>query len=1012
MGESLQVGGFIEDLWAKTPNPAFEGQLHLPLRTHLADACEAASRYWDAWLAPAVKRRLAAEIGDEGLSRRLVRLLAALHDYGKCCPAFAGQVPAQRERLLRTYPDLKFSALGNANTVVPHGLAGAALATAQLLRRGWAENTARSYVSVIAGHHGRYPVLSQLAEAAYQTTFTGLGMSFWSPAHDSLFEWSCTLAGLDTEDLERLSHKPLSMPAQIELQALIVLADWCASDTVDFPLSDPRSPAMPQLRDPRTSAQRASDAWSRRAIPSPWAARYGAQPAEDFYRERFGWAAGRRPRETQSRALGIAREVTEPGLMIIEAAMGLGKTEAALAVAEVFAERVGAGGLFFGLPTMATSDGMFPRVIEWVDADAVVEQTSVYLAHSKASYNRFYSELPHTGDASVFDDFAGSARWATERAQRTSAAVIADALSGRRTGMFANVVVGTIDQLLMVGLNTKHFVLRHLAMSGKVVVLDEIHSADRYMRSFLVRALEWLGAYGTPVVLLSATLPPGQREELLGAYLAGVRYRANGRGIVTAAQSHAHASVAGTSSVPGIRHRGRRPLSKQAADPEAPPVAPSRAQADVNGDPDAYPLITWTDGVQTHQAAPRESGMPESSVEIVRLDDDLELLVHELRERMREGGCVLIVRNTVNRAIELYDRLLREPGLCEDLQLVHSRFLAPDRSDNDELLRERFGPPSPARRRPGSRHPAIVVSTQVAEQSLDVDFDLLVTDLAPADLVLQRIGRLHRHRRDDRPGPLASATCILTGVAKWAEEVPHAVKGSERVYGRHMLLRTVLAFARFGGAETQRLRLPADIPRVVRETYSDDTGDLDMSENFREALEIARKRQEAKHLDAQNRAQVWRLCGPGGPLGLYGASDGSLRAEGDELARAVVRDGEDTFEIILMQRGDDEATLRTLDTLSEEPGLSVPIEIEAPRGRAAYAAARSTIRLPPWMCTGKNGDTVIEELERQRVPSWQEHPLLRGQLVLVLDENLEAELAGHRVRYSRERGLELLRLSL
>lgn len=668
---------------------------------------------------------------------------------------------------------------------------------------------------------------------------------------------------------------------------------------------------------------------------------------------------------------------------------------------------------------MATSDAMFERLNRWIEESPEQRDLSVHLAHSKAAFNRDYTSLVHTSDrVAIFDEVGGGQRpsgWQGERAQRRAAAVIADALSGRRTGIFANVVVGTIDQLLMVGLNAKHFALRHLAMSSKVVVLDEIHSADRYMRSFLVRALEWLGAYGTPVVLLSATLPPAQRDEFAAAYLAGARRRVVGRVRPVPDERWitrtADRAGDGTSAA-AVGHRGRRPggvsaEANAAGTAERPPVIPL-AIASPDPAPDAYPLITWTDGTRVCQEAPEERGLRETEVRLVRIDDDLDTLVRELRERTSDGGCVLIVRNTVARAIELYDRLHGEPGLHDDLTLAHSRFLSPDRADNDEQLRERFGPPAPGRERPGRGHPAIVISTQVAEQSLDVDFDLLITDLAPADLVLQRIGRLHRHARDARPPALSDAVCVLTGVDSWSAEVPRSVPGSARIYGDHTLLRSVLAFREYGEAAGARLRLPADIPRIVGAAYAEAAAASEADAELSAALEQAQSKQAGADRRAQDRAEVWRLCRPGGSLALYGSSTANLSAEGDELARAVVRDGEDTFEIILMERGDDSGTLRTLRTLREGAGLPVPIEFEAPDGEKARIAAASTVRLPAWMCVGENGDRVIAELERQRVPSWQEHWLLRGQLVLVLNDDLEADLAGRRLRYSCKRGLEIL----
>ena len=148
------------------------------------------------------------------------------------------------------------------------------------------------------------------------------------------------------------------------------------------------------------------------------------------------------------------------------------------------------------------------------------------------------------------------------------------------------------------------------------------------------------------------------------------------------------------------------------------------------------------------------------------------------------------VCNTVRRARATFDILTQTFG--DDVRLVHSRFIGHHRVSNDEWLRDRFGAPEPDGSAPGRPRRMIVVATQVAEQSLDIDFDLLVTDLAPMDLVIQRIGRLHRHARrtSQRPPRLRAPRCVVTGIDDWTANPPVPDKGSSYVYGRHLLLRS------------------------------------------------------------------------------------------------------------------------------------------------------------------------------------------------------------------------------
>ena len=190
--------------------------------------------------------------------------------------------------------------------------------------------------------------------------------------------------------------------------------------------------------------------------------------------------------------------------------MGVGKTEGAFLAAEALAARFGQGGVYFGLPTMATANPMFERTLEWLSG-SLGDSASVALAHGKAGLNDTYTGLLRDNfRGQVYDDDAGHGQ-----------PVVNSWLRGRRRAGLADFVVGTIDQGLFAALKAKHVALRHLGLAGKVVVFDEVHAADTYMREYLKRALTWLGAYQTPVILMSATLPPHQRDEYVAAYAWG-----------------------------------------------------------------------------------------------------------------------------------------------------------------------------------------------------------------------------------------------------------------------------------------------------------------------------------------------------------------------------------------------------------------------------------------------------------------------------------------------------------
>ncbi|MGP1406631.1 DEAD/DEAH box helicase family protein [Filifactor alocis] len=216
------------------------------------------------------------------------------------------------------------------------------------------------------------------------------------------------------------------------------------------------------------------------------------------------------PKSFQEKISNEISKLEQPGLVIIEAPMGLGKTESALEAAEQLAEKTGRSGLLFGLPTQATSNGIFPRINSWLNSVAQdsEENLSIRLVHGKASLNEEFTDIPNSNNINIDESDEGSVfvnQW----------------FSGRKTSALDDFVVATVDQLLMIALKQKHLALRHLGISKKVVVIDEVHAYDAYMGIFLFRAIEYLGAYHVPVVLLSATLPSDIRKNLVQHYMKG-----------------------------------------------------------------------------------------------------------------------------------------------------------------------------------------------------------------------------------------------------------------------------------------------------------------------------------------------------------------------------------------------------------------------------------------------------------------------------------------------------------
>ncbi|MFH9862346.1 CRISPR-associated helicase Cas3' [Streptomyces sp. NPDC017202] len=947
-------------VWAKHDRDA-DGWL--PLWRHMEDSAAVAGLLWDEWL-PVGVRKLISEVlpGGEADGRRLVVWLAGVHDIGKATPAFACQVDQLADVMRGTGLEMRSrQAMGPDRRLAPHGLAGQILLAEWLEERhGWTAKQCGQFAVAVGGHHGVPPENGQI-KALYDheelLRTPGRSNGVWRQTQTELLDACAEHFGVrDTIS----SWKVVKLPqtAQVLLSAVVIVSDWIASNPDLFPYF-PEGAA-------RTGEERLAAAWRGLDLPAPWRADDPVGDAQELFGSRFGLPAGAKVRPVQEAAVELARAMEVPGLMVVEAPMGEGKTEAALAVAEIFAARSGAGGVFFALPTMATGNAMFPRLLEWLERlPGGGSRRSVHLAHAKASLNEEFAGLLARGGrvAAVDVDAVVPAPRPGGDGRVASGELVAHSwLRGRKKAMLASFVAGTVDQLLFAGLKSRHLALRHLAVAGKVVVIDEAHAYDTYMSLYLDRVLAWLGAYRVPVIVLSATLPAARRREMVEAY-AGV-------------------TGAGTENV--------------GADGE-------------------YPLLTAVAPGGVPVVRCPEASARAVDVRVERLPDGLDVLADRLEAELTDGGCALVVRNTVGRVLEAA-QVLRDRFGEDAVTVAHSCFVDVDRAAKDSDLLRRFGPPGRATGRPSGRH--VVVASQVAEQSLDVDFDLLVSDLCPVDLLLQRMGRLHRHRRgekqEERPARLRTATCLLTGV-DWQSDVPVPVRGSVTVYGKYALLRSAAVLdPHLDGGPARPVRLPSDISPLVQSAYREaPVGPPSWAESFEEA----RVRFDRFRADQAERAAVFRLGDVGRPgRALFGwVAAGVGDTDDTRTGRAQVRDSQESLEVVVVQRRSD-GSLTTLPWLARDRkgrqrgGLVLPQD-QVPTPFAARTAASCGLRLPIQFSYAETLDRAIAELEQLYVLAWQgkDSPWLSDQLILALDEDCQTQLAGFSLHYSHADGLEVTR---
>ncbi|MGV1004383.1 MAG: CRISPR-associated helicase Cas3' [Candidatus Nanopelagicales bacterium] len=970
--------------WAKyLPANDDRRELWLPLPQHLVDATGVAAKLWDHWAGDGVRRVIIRDTGDEQVARQLLLLAAALHDIGKLTPAFAGQVTPLADYMRLTGFDWSDGAQERDSRLLPHSVAGHVIVNRFLVAQDIPAHHAGAFAVVIGSHHGVPPTWLQLHNAEGAAHL--LGGAEWEAARRELMAELVTGLGL-SDAVVALRDVKLSDASQLLLTALVITADWIASNADFFPLT-PTNPFTPFPGHPSLTSERVEWAWSQLDLPTPWRATQESLQldATEMLRTRFGLEF--EANEMQEMTLEAARLMTEPGLLLIESLMGSGKTEASLMAAEVLAKRFGFSGVFYGLPTRATTDAMFRRVLEWIQQAPGEEAVrSVQLRHSSAGLNADFRGLPShasaTSTTNATSPLADGNLTDVGRGEppsrpfsdqlprglgkgRENEAIAHSWTRGRKKAALADNVIATIDHELLAGLAARHFVLRHLGLARQVVVLDEVHAADTWMTVYLLRTLNWLGRYGIPVIALSATLPEKQRAEMVRAYLIG---RRSGQERPT--------------MVRGPVKRGTR--RRVAALPEVPAAT-------------GYPLLTAAtiSGVLQYQGTPAS----EKVVQVQWQPDQLSDLLEALDPVVASGGCVLVVANTVSRAVARY-RQLRE-AFGERIFLAHSRFVARERAEHDEWLRTTFGPPGKSNS--GARRGWIVVATQVAEQSLDVDFDLLVTDLAPLDLILQRVGRLHRH---DRPRPAAapSPRCLVTAFDPAAG--PKLESGAAHVYDPWILLRSaaILNEVIAGGGV---LRLPADVPMLVNRCY----GQLPVGPPEWQP-EFARLRDESVKDTAQTERNAghFLLREPSGPGSIESAlivdmlNNNSGEAEDSAGATKGVRADDGGFEAILLQQAPDGIAM-----LAHLGGNLVPTDRPLSPSESRQLAG-AIVRVPGWVTEHESvARQVITDLAGNYWRAWQQDPVAGGMLVMLLGPEGSAKMGPFTATYDRVIGLEVSR---
>lgn len=359
----------------------------------------------------------------------------------------------------------------------------------------------------------------------------------------------------------------------------------------------------------------------------------------------------------------------------------------------------------------------------------------------------------------------------------------------RKKALLAPVGIGTIDQALVSVLPRRHQSLRFFGILKNILIVDEVHAYDEYMNGLLRSLLTSHAALGGSAILLSATLPKIEREKLVRSFSEGLR----------------------------------------------------TAKTEVKRD--EYPLITHVSraGLEEIPLSPRPGTSREVKVSLIVNEDEV---IEHLLAVIRAGKCACWIRNTVQDALDAYTRL-HERVPSDRLMLFHARYAMGDRLDIEKKVLRKFGKGSKDADRAGM----VLIATQVVEQSLDLDFDHMVTDLAPIDLIIQRAGRLHRHPREGRTSPelwIFSPTPEDSPDPDWYKRIfPRA----SYVYPKHgdlWLTARILS-------EHGRIKTPEEARLLMEGVFSEEVQQQQVPEGLRERDQLAdNERRRARDLAMMN----------------------------------------------------------------------------------------------------------------------------------------------------------------
>ncbi|MER6094156.1 CRISPR-associated helicase Cas3' [Streptomyces bluensis] len=916
--EDSRFGGIDLSPWGKFDR----GVLAVyPLLFHMLDAAAIAGELWDRFLTPRQRQLIADGLGVTlGQARCLVAFFAGLHDLGKLS-WFQEQ---EAHPWARVSEDLRADRRGWQR--MPHERASMHTALHLLIELGYdgqaSDSPAVRVAQILGGHHGRFLQVDVDGAASAARVETALGGPRWQDLRRRYLAL--------VRRLTQATSVPtrVSVPAAVLITGVGVVADRLASQR-HYWLPKAQAPAFGAGEHYAQAVKDAAEAVDRSGLARV------TLPAVPFAQAHAGLEAPNELQASLIEQLTAAVGKKGAGIVVVTDATGGGKTVMALEAARIFNAACGTAGVGWLLPTTATADAAYEILEAYVSAHGP-DRAPVTLVHSHSFLNTAYADPQLRGqELSTCDAYWPGDDQPDAQGRPAERVTVPDGwLRGWDRALLAQFTVTTHDQALMAALPVRFNALRLMALSGRTVIVDEAHALTPFMQQPLKTLLHWLGAFGTPVVLLSATMPASTSSDLVRSYLSGAGHRRDAlaaRSFAPAYPGWLFAAAADATTVTMDQAAGAAHAAKHRRDAVI-------RQYDVR-----HPSHTDPD-----DATPRE--------------DRLSHVAAELTQVIHGGGCAAVACATVSDAQDTYHYLRTElnwpGGVGEDLVLLHARLPGMQREALTRSIRTQLGPNGPRPER------LIVVTTSLLDMSLNVDVDVLISDLASLARLLQRLGRLWRFETLWGPDSGRRPAWARKQGARLSVLHPTDHRGNTLLPLAWRTLEpgflTHATAAHLAQASEHPVTLPDDVQHLVESVHGDavDLTDAPADRQRRHTAHTSRRRAE-EHFSAQHII----------PAARHVASLADLHRQRLHASEAATRLGAMPRRLLPCYRTPD-GTL-TLDARGTQP---LPLDRELTT-RQTRTILRHTLPVPvAW---------VADRRSEHRTPAaWKRHPLLADLVLL------------------------------